>query len=189
MKTGFYSDPIFLRHDTGDHPENASRLEAIGKKLADENLLAKLEHRKSRNATEDEIGLIHSIDYMRQVEEAVHAEQPYLGTPDCVLSPETYSVALHATGALLDAVSQVAEGKLFTSGDADTGELRDRDRQQHREDGHNDEDLDYAETPRAPLGQALDGHWGSGTQLLPHNRKTITYLTVFGNFRTTNCRN
>ncbi|SVE35016.1 uncharacterized protein METZ01_LOCUS487870, partial [marine metagenome] len=29
MNTGFYTNPIFLEHDTGSHPENANRLRAI----------------------------------------------------------------------------------------------------------------------------------------------------------------
>lgn len=112
MKTGFFSDPIFLKHDTGGHPENAGRLSAITDKMEELNLISLLELQKPRIATEEEIGLIHSVDYMRHVEEAANSHQAYLDTPDCVLSPETYKVALHATGALVDAVSEVAAGTL-----------------------------------------------------------------------------
>ena len=31
MKVGYVYDPIYLEHDTGQHPENAARLEAITK--------------------------------------------------------------------------------------------------------------------------------------------------------------
>ena len=33
MNTGFYTNPIYLEHDTGSHPENANRLRAIQEKL------------------------------------------------------------------------------------------------------------------------------------------------------------
>ena len=39
MKTGFYTNPIYLRHDTGAHPENANRLKAIHEKLESEGLM------------------------------------------------------------------------------------------------------------------------------------------------------
>ena len=112
MKTGFFSDPIFLNHDTGDHPENAGRLEAIARQLQGGSLLEKLEVRSPRPATEGEISAIHSIDYIRSVEAAVSSGESYLGTPDCILSPQTYAVALNAAGALIDSAVDVAEGRL-----------------------------------------------------------------------------
>ncbi len=112
MKTGLFYDPLFLRHDTGQHPENAGRLSSIVEKLNADGLAGKLDQRKGRAATEEEITRVHGVNYMRHVEEAALAGQEFLGTPDCVLSEQTYSVALHAAGALVDAVVDVAEGKL-----------------------------------------------------------------------------
>lgn len=112
MKTGFYSDPIFLAHDTGGHPENAGRLEAIAGRLAEEAVTEKLEFRAPRPATREEITAIHDADYVRQVEEAVLAGQSQLDSPDCILSPGTYEAALNAAGALIDAAVDVEEGRL-----------------------------------------------------------------------------
>jgi len=112
MKTGLFSDPIFQEHDTGNHPENAGRLVALGRKLESDPLWKHLEHRKPRPATEAEIAAVHTVDYIRTVEEASHSGHPFLGTPDCVLSSRTYEVALHAAGALVDAAGEVAEGSL-----------------------------------------------------------------------------
>jgi acetoin utilization deacetylase AcuC-like enzyme len=112
MKTGLFSDPIFQAHETGGHPENAGRLEAITRRLGENSLLQRLELRRPRPATEEEIGTIHTLDYMRYVEEAALSGRHYLDTPDCVLSHETYNVALHAAGAIVDAVLDVAEGRL-----------------------------------------------------------------------------
>ena len=112
MKTGYFSDPIFLQHDTGGHPENAGRLDAVRQKLESEQLLPRFEQRGARPATEEEISLVHSIDYMRRMEDAALSGQQYMETPDCILSKRTYEVALHAVGALVDAVVDVAEGHL-----------------------------------------------------------------------------
>jgi acetoin utilization deacetylase AcuC-like enzyme len=112
MKTGLYYDPLFLQHDTGSHPENAGRLTAIMDKLKQDHTLDALQARTSRAATEEEVAAVHGVDYIRHVEEAALAGQEFLGTPDCVLSEQTYDVALHAAGALVDAVEEVAERRL-----------------------------------------------------------------------------
>jgi acetoin utilization deacetylase AcuC-like enzyme len=112
MRTGLCSDPIFQAHDTGRHPENAGRLQAIEARLHRDGLIRRLMLRVPRPATQEEIAAIHTIGYMRYVEESALAGRHYLDTPDCVLSPDTYTVALHAAGALVDAVLDVAEGRL-----------------------------------------------------------------------------
>ena len=50
MATGFYTNTIFLEHDTGNHPENADRLRAIDQHLRYSGLLNKLEVRPGRAA-------------------------------------------------------------------------------------------------------------------------------------------
>ena len=55
MKTGFYTNPIYLEHDTGSHPENANRLRAIQDILTSDGLVKKLEVQKGRFATPAEI--------------------------------------------------------------------------------------------------------------------------------------
>ena len=112
MKTGLYHDPIFLKHDTGAHPENTGRLMAVAQKLETDGLLGKFTRCKPRPATEEEITGVHTRDYMRRVEEASLSGQSFLDTPDCVLSVDSYNVALHAAGALVDSVVDVAEGRL-----------------------------------------------------------------------------
>jgi acetoin utilization deacetylase AcuC-like enzyme len=112
VNTGFYYDPIFRRHDTGSHPENAGRLDAILAQIQGNGLLGRLQNRTGRRADEAEISLVHSLDYIRYVEEAALSGQGYLDTPDCVLSGETYAAAKHAAGALVEAVLDVAAGRM-----------------------------------------------------------------------------
>ncbi len=112
MATGFYTNTIFLEHDTGNHPENADRLRAIDQHLRISGLLNKLEVRPGRAAEPKEIEILHSKRHIDSVMEAVELGRETLGTPDCVISAGTYGAALHAVGAVLDSVCQVADGKL-----------------------------------------------------------------------------
>lgn len=113
LRTGFYFDPIYLQHDTGSHPENAGRLHFLMESMAKTSLLDELQQRKAKKAEIREIQMVHELDYIRSVEEACAADtRQYFGSMDCVVSGKTYEAALHATGAMLDAVNQVADQKL-----------------------------------------------------------------------------
>ena len=59
MNTGFYTNPIFLEHDTGSHPENASRLKSILDKLESEDLIGKFILDQGRMASSSEIKMLH----------------------------------------------------------------------------------------------------------------------------------
>ena len=112
MNTGLFYDPIFLQHDTGDHPENAGRLRAILDGLGAQGMIDTLRILPSRPASHPELTLIHDEHYVRRVEEAALSGRAFLDTPDCALSEASYGVALHAAGAVAEAVQQVAEGRL-----------------------------------------------------------------------------
>ncbi len=68
MNTGFYTNPIYLEHDTGSHPENANRLRAIQEKLESGGLLERLILQSGRSATSQEIKLLHSEKLISAVE-------------------------------------------------------------------------------------------------------------------------
>ena len=112
MKTGFYSHPLFLEHDTGAHPENAERLRAIRNRLQSEGILDQLELRSGRQATSQDISMLHSEDLFEQVRQASEEGRQNLQSPDCVVSEQTFSAALQAVGSVLEAVEEVAERRL-----------------------------------------------------------------------------
>ena len=68
MKTGFYTNPIFLEHDTGSHPENANRLRSIKEKLKSDGFLEKLTLYSGRSATLAEVKMLHTEDLISQIE-------------------------------------------------------------------------------------------------------------------------
>ena len=190
MKTGYFTDPIFLQHDTGGHPENAGRLDAIQAKLEADGLLERFEQRSSRPATEHEIGLVHGMDYMRLVEETALSGQKFLDSPDCVMSGRTYTVALHAAGAFVDAVLDVAEGRL------DNAFLACRPPGHHAE---HQQALGFCFFNNIAVGAALltgelgyqrvlafdfDVHHGNGTQHTFEERKDVFFCSIHQDPRT-----
>ena len=112
MKTGFYTNPIYLEHDTGSHPENANRLRAILERLESENLMGKFKVEPGRPASSAEIKMLHTEKLVSEVEAASESGAQTLHTQDCVISAQTYKAALHAVGSVLDAALEVAERRL-----------------------------------------------------------------------------
>lgn len=110
--TGFYFDPLFLEHETGSHPENRNRLEALQTKFEQDPVYRTLDVKSSVPAERFMIERVHSPAHINRLEEAALSGKSYLDTPDCVISEQTYSAALNASGALCLAVSEVAEAKI-----------------------------------------------------------------------------
>ncbi len=112
MKTGLYTNPIFLEHNTGQHPENANRLRAILDKLESDKLMGKFIVEAGRTATPAEIKMLHTEKLISEVETASESGAQTLHTRDCVISAQTYKASLHAVGSVLDAALEVAERRL-----------------------------------------------------------------------------
>ncbi|MEC9011625.1 MAG: histone deacetylase [SAR324 cluster bacterium] len=112
MKTGFYTNPIYLEHDTGSHPENANRLRAILERLESEDLMGKFKVEPGRPASSAEIHMLHTEKLVLDLEAAAESGAQRLHTPDCVISSQTYNAALHAVGSVLEAALEVAERRL-----------------------------------------------------------------------------
>lgn len=111
MKVGYVYDPIYLKHDTGNHPENAKRLEAIIAHLKETSLIEKLTLIKPRPATTEELLLVHSAELIAQVQEVARKGGGWLD-PDTMVSPDSYEVALYAAGGAISAVDAVMKGEV-----------------------------------------------------------------------------
>jgi len=97
--------PRYLDHETGTHPERKERLLAIVELLISGGLYDRLGHVEPRTATGDEVCLVHERSYF---EELKTFKGEYLDL-DTVFSPQTYEVALLATGGILAELDTVAE--------------------------------------------------------------------------------
>lgn len=113
MSAGLLLDPIYQQHDTGfGHPESPRRLDAMTKSLTAANITARTTPIARRRATEEEILLCHSRDYLETVRDEVDAGKPDLSTGDTAICPKSFEVALAAAGGVLNAVDAVMSGKV-----------------------------------------------------------------------------
>lgn len=101
-----YYDPIFLQHETGQHPECADRIIPAARRL---NLLAM--HLGAIKPTWkplglDAVSLVHSPEYVESLRCMSESGGGQLD-PDTLVSPQSYDVALMAAGAVAGAVDQV----------------------------------------------------------------------------------
>src|SRR5580704_16464653 len=101
--TLLYTDPLFLRHDTGRHPETAERLRSVTARLEAAGLPAKCAPGSYQPLTEEDVLSLHGARQVRQVRQAADSGGGRLD-PDTVVSPESYRVALAAAGACAAAV-------------------------------------------------------------------------------------
>jgi acetoin utilization deacetylase AcuC-like enzyme len=114
MAVGYVYDPIYLKHDTGQHVEVAARLEAIIAYLEKTGLKEQLTLIKPRPATVDEIALVHTREYIKEIEETARKGGGWLD-PDTVMSAGSYEAALYAAGGLIRAVEAVMGGKISSA--------------------------------------------------------------------------
>ncbi len=106
MKVGLVYDPVYLKHDTGPHPENAGRLEAIITHLEQTGLKEQLTLLKPRPATMAELSLVHRKEHIAHIREVSRQGGGWLDA-DTVMSPGSYEAALYAAGGAIKAAEAV----------------------------------------------------------------------------------
>ena len=133
-RTGFVFDEHSLGHDTGEqttvltrsgsfevtpepHPSSLSIIRRIKQFLDGTGLTAQMQPIPARRATEDELAVYHTREYIAGIR--AHAEEggPRQGEwgeidEDTVLSPGSFEAALYAAGGSMNAVSAVMEGEV-----------------------------------------------------------------------------
>jgi acetoin utilization deacetylase AcuC-like enzyme len=100
MTTALIYDPLYLRHDTGFHPENAERLRAIAAALdADQELQAR-----------EDLLRCHGEELVAQVRTSCERGRPFMDL-DTVICPESFNVARLAAGAAITGIDEVFQGR------------------------------------------------------------------------------
>jgi len=108
-KVGFIYDEVFLRHEPPDwHPDSKERLISIIVTLKASGLWNKLTHAKPRRASHDDITRVHAPAYLEKISTCGAAELD----PDTHLSEDSYEAALHAAGAVMEAVDRCRQGEI-----------------------------------------------------------------------------
>jgi acetoin utilization deacetylase AcuC-like enzyme len=109
--TALLADPIFREHLAGrEHPERPERFDAVMRGLKQAGLLERLARVDARAATEEELLLCHTAEYLRTAKHDVLSGRPSLTTGDTDITPNSWDVAAQAVGGVLNAVDAVATG-------------------------------------------------------------------------------
>ncbi|NYT02708.1 MAG: histone deacetylase [Methanosarcinales archaeon] len=106
-RTGLMYHPIYLMHETHDHPERKERLTAIMERVKRDGL--DVEVITPQPATVDQVATIHSRRYIDQVRAISEHGGGYLDI-DTVVSRDSYQAALMAAGGDIAAVDAVQSG-------------------------------------------------------------------------------
>lgn len=110
---GLVLDPIFARHDPGPgHPEQIARYEAITARLTEKGLTSSCKTITPREATDAELTLIHSADYIKLATREIEGGATQLSTGDTAVCAESLTVARHAAGAVCETVDAVLRGDI-----------------------------------------------------------------------------
>ena len=114
--TAYLTHPSCLLHDMGRyHPECPERLTAIGESMVAAGLAPRLQQHTARAATRDELARVHGTRYIDAIEAASPATGLHFLDPDTALNPHSMSAALHAAGAVVQAVDLVLSGACQTA--------------------------------------------------------------------------
>lgn len=108
--TLFYYDPIFMEHDTGDHPENPGRLLPVVRYLNFVALDSMCSRPAWKPATEEQICLVHTPAYVETLRQFAEAGGGWIEA-DTFMCGRSYAVARLAAGAAIDAVQRVVAGE------------------------------------------------------------------------------
>ncbi len=111
MTVGLVYDPIYLKHDTGTHVENSSRLVATMELLEQSKLLDRLTVLPPRAASYEELALVHTEYHIKRVESTAKSGGIWLDG-DTFASPDSYNVALYAAGGVMRAIDAIISGEV-----------------------------------------------------------------------------
>lgn len=108
MRTAYLTHPSFLKHIMGaDHPECPERLYAINDQLIASGLLDHLIQREATPASKQQLARVHTVEYI----EWIFKNAPVAGLAeldgDTLMNPFSLEAALHAAGAVVNAVDLV----------------------------------------------------------------------------------
>ncbi len=111
---GFVYDPIYLKHDTGQHVENGGRLEAVISLLDQSELTKQLVPVKPRAASIEELSAVHDKRYISYVLDVAQRGGGWLD-PDTVMSADSYEAAVYAAGGAITATEAVISGEVASA--------------------------------------------------------------------------
>ncbi|MBV8833927.1 MAG: histone deacetylase [Acidobacteriaceae bacterium] len=112
-RTGIATDSRVKEHDPGPgHPESPARYTALLAGLEKAGLLSDLKKIEVREASEEDLLLVHTPQYLALVEREVAQNRTQLSTGDTAISLHSDAIAKIASGCALAAVDAVLTGSV-----------------------------------------------------------------------------
>ena len=106
--TALAADSGVKQHDPGaGHPEQPARFDAILNQIKSSGLIQRLHLLPTRRATDDELALVHTRDYLALVNAELAERRTDLSTGDTQIGPHSAEAARLAAGSVLNAVDAV----------------------------------------------------------------------------------
>ena len=112
--TLLFRDARFLEHDTGSHPENASRLQTVSAHLDRTWLAAQCRQPAARPCDRDCLARVHKAAYIEAIWAFARAGGGHLDA-DTICGIKSFDVAVLAAGTVVDAVRRVVGGEDSTA--------------------------------------------------------------------------
>jgi acetoin utilization deacetylase AcuC-like enzyme len=103
----FYDPAILLHRPPADHPESPQRITAVLDAVRQLGEQGRLSVTAPQPATEADVLLVHSADYLKKVRAEITAGRLTLSTGDTEISHDSMSAALAAAGTVVSAVDAV----------------------------------------------------------------------------------
>jgi acetoin utilization deacetylase AcuC-like enzyme len=109
MTVAFVTSPLHIEHFAAGHPESPDRLEAVLSLLRECGLLERLLTVEARDATADELALVHDPRYIEALDRAC-AEGGGWADMDTYMTARSCAAARQAVGAVVAATDAVLSG-------------------------------------------------------------------------------
>ncbi len=109
MDLTLVTHPDVRLHDTGTHPEQPARIDAIRDRFVERGLWEETRVVEARPATGEEVQLVHTRTFYEIVENT-RGRGPGQFDPDTLFSPDSARAALLAAGGAMTAAREVHQG-------------------------------------------------------------------------------
>jgi len=100
------TDALYLKHQAPRHPECPERVTAMIERLHETGLWDRVRHLPARDATEDELRLVHTADHVKRIRSA----KPGRLDEDTYVNDCSAAAAIRAVGGVVAACEAVADG-------------------------------------------------------------------------------
>jgi len=110
MAVGIVYDPVYLKHDTGNHVENPRRLAGMLSSL-ESSVLSRLVSISPRPAAQPELALVHSAQHIHNIQSMALKGGGWIDA-DTVVSQGSFEAAVYAAGGAIAAAEAVMSGQV-----------------------------------------------------------------------------